>query len=204
MKIGGAGVGMLRMIDLAPNIFIVAERGRRTFVGCTFPLNTSLRKVKQTPKNFLLSNFENFESEATSIRVERRGTKIFIHCLGKIDEYSPLKELDLQGATEISFNLRQVREMAGDTLKDFLVSLKNIRTLKKIFFDYVPVSLFAQIHSLLAIDSQMIELRSICHTASCASCQTSQNVVLKTLETVGKEVVTGSLVCLSCGKALPA
>jgi hypothetical protein len=174
------------------------EKGKRTFVGCSFPLGIGLRKVKEAPRNFFFNGFENFESESVNIRVQRRQSKVSIHCSGSLSESNLLKELNLFGAKELLFNMRLVTDIKGNDFANYLKLLCNMKSLEKIYFDYVPVQLLDQVGQLQKINSKLFKIRSLCHSLTCKSCHTLQNIVLKNIEGDKKNKTEEQALCSTC------
>jgi len=72
MERGGAGIGMLRMVDLSAHIFVLVERNKKTLIGCGFPLNRSPKKIRTAPKNFYFQSYHDVTFKGGKMRVERR------------------------------------------------------------------------------------------------------------------------------------
>jgi len=196
--VGGAGIGMLRVIELSPDIIVVVEKNKRTIVGCSFPLGTSGRKIRETPKNFYIQSFEILENEFIRLRVETRGARLLVRCKGTIDDSVPLKELNLKDVTELAFDMRFVREISGHTFKSFFDSLREIKKIKKINFDHVPRGLEDQFAQIRDTDPKLFDIRSFCLLGRCPSCQSQQEI----LKTPNGEILLGTLRCSLCGNPI--
>ena len=202
MNAAGGGFGIMRIIDLAPDIFIIIEKGKRSFVGCLFPLNASVKKVKQASRNFFFKSFESFEAGSNHVTLERRGSRVHLRCAGSLDEKMPIKDVDISGATEVSFDLRQVDKISDWELNTTIATLQETKSIKKIKFDFVPMALVKQITPLVALDPSFFEIGSVWDSIACPSFKAVQNMVLKPLENENVQVKDEAINCPSCGALL--
>jgi hypothetical protein len=201
LDVGGAGFGMLRIIDLAPDVFVVVEKNKQTFIGCLFPLNVSSKKIKEASRNLCFKSFETFGREPNTVVVEKRGSNVLLKFKGKIETGTPLREMSLEGASKVSFDMRLVDQISGEEFGKFISSLQKIETLEKISFDFLHSSLVSQIVTLVATNPKLIEIGSLWETAECAHCKTVQNIVMKPVDNEKVSAIRDSFECPSCGTA---
>ncbi len=173
MEMGGAGIGVLRMVDLASDIYAIVERDKRTLIGCGFVLKRSSKKIRQTAKTFHFQSFQNIVSPSGVIRVERRGPVVLLRISGDIKADFPFAEIDLTDTKEIILDLRLLSQVDPQILRIPLEIFKNTPSIEKFNFEYVPHSILTSAIEMVQQSEEMGNLRSIALPFFCTECKTS-------------------------------
>ena len=185
MGIGGAGVGLMRVIYLSSELYVVVEEGRRTLVGCSLPLEGSLKKVLTAPKSFFFQSFKNFDSETSSCRIEKRGHHILVRVGGKLERTSPANYMDILSAQDVTFDFRLLKTVDEGALDQLIGVFKGAPGIKTVNIDYVPYDLADAIFPMEKRSGNLVRVKSIWASLECPKCKEKQDIVLK--RTVGEK-----------------
>ena len=176
METGGAGIGILRMVDLSSDIYVVVEKDKRTLVACSFMLKRSSRKTRETGKNFYFQSFQIIEGSSAKIRVERRGTKVFLRLSGNPGDDFPYAELDINDSDEVVLDLRALDGGGPRKIHGFLELLKNSPSIRKIELEYVPGHWLTENLNLWP-EGALSRVKSLVAKFHCTSCKVAKDFI---------------------------
>jgi hypothetical protein len=197
MNKGGAGIGILRMIDLASDIYVIVEKEKKTLVGCSFLLNQSSKKTRMSSKNFHFQNYQIIESPTGSIRVERRGSRALFRMSGDIKKDFLFDQLDLDGVKEVSLDLRLLKQSDPQILRIPLEIFKNTPTIEKVYFEYVPHEILVDASAMIAQSNALGEIGSVFLPFHCSNCKIASSIFF--VKSKGPEVESERPTCSKCG-----
>ncbi len=167
LDVGGAGIGIFRVVDLSSEFFAVVEKENRTLVGCSFLLGKSSKQIRLSPKSFYFQIFQNIEFNSSKVRLERRGNNLLLRFIGNFTEPWTLDQLDLDGVDEISLDLRQMESSNLNFLAQNLKFFQKLKNLKCVYLEYLKTANLDEALQIIEEVPFSIEIRSLYVPISC-------------------------------------
>ena len=167
---GGAGIGFLRVLSLSNDLYVISEEGSKTLVGCTFFIGKSPKTSRTSPKNIHFQRYKKIDLNSSSLKIQKRGHRAFIKLNGNLKEVGQILDGDLEGITEIFFDIRKLEESDAQHLKYLFDWIRSFSLTKKVSFNYVPLGLFSAIEKFVESCSTECEIRSLLLPFVCKPC----------------------------------
>lgn len=199
MGSGGAGIGIIRMIELAKEIFAVVEEGKRTVVGCTFLLGKASSKIVNSSKNFHFLQFETMDFRGLTARLEKKGQRAYLKLFGDFTEETDFFKVKLGKVKKVHMDFLSVGRIEKKGLENLLEWAESLGLPGRLTCTNLSSSFMTLKSSLKGFD-RLIEVQSLYKAVACQECKTVNDIIFDVQE--DGEFKAVSQKCKGCGSAL--